>query len=575
MFVSSVPLSVTFSLSSDVAVPMIKEVVLPTAPKADRATEIDTSRVPKVPPFKLYMGNIPYDCEEDMIREFFLPLEPIGVDLPKGDKGSKGFCYVEFADRETLISALGRDGTNFGTRAARISLPEDRRDRDGDRGRRDGAMGSGFDGRDPGRTDNDWRREPRALPPVKADEFPPRDSATGRGGFDRPAGSGFRNGFQPYQDRSQRMDAEPERDFENVRRQDPNFGPGTGRDSGSSWERNQGSRFVPAHDRPSYSNNDRYQERYQSDNRRQPDGHGREQQLFDSPREFVRPPREQQRREEEGGAGQESIRVREVPAERRKLQLQPRSKPKEEIAAPAETARSSIFGDAKPVDTTKKELEIEEKLKTVVPPDPEVPEDGSRIRRTSTGSGKSGQRSRQTSESGSHHSPREAAPPSGPRSGYTRQDSDRSQGEQRRPARILTNPDRDNRDRDNRDRDNRRHDNYGGHRDHYDRKDDRRDNYDRRPAARSGGYAPQYNRRDQDTSRYDNNGRGHYDGPSRHHQQHRDSRNQFDDHNNRNSDNRNSDKNDRRDRPRTERNDRPRNDLRSEKEPVSFRALCI
>lgn len=46
--------------------------------------------------------------------------------------------------------------------------------------------------------------------------------------------------------------------------------------------------------------------------------------------------------------------------ERRKLQLQPRSKP----AEPKETrASSSIFGGAKPVDTLSKELAMEERLK--------------------------------------------------------------------------------------------------------------------------------------------------------------------------------------------------------------------
>ena len=49
-----------------------------------------------------------------------------------------------------------------------------------------------------------------------------------------------------------------------------------------------------------------------------------------------------------------------LPIERRKLQLQPRSKPTE----PEETqASSSIFGGAKPVDTLSKELEVEERLR--------------------------------------------------------------------------------------------------------------------------------------------------------------------------------------------------------------------
>ena len=57
---------------------------------------------------------------------------------------------------------------------------------------------------------------------------------------------------------------------------------------------------------------------------------------------------------------QKSTSPEEMPRERKKLQLQPRSKP---VDASSEQTSSSIFGDAKPVDTAKKEKEIEEKLK--------------------------------------------------------------------------------------------------------------------------------------------------------------------------------------------------------------------
>jgi translation initiation factor 4B len=44
--------------------------------------------------------------------------------------------------------------------------------------------------------------------------------------------------------------------------------------------------------------------------------------------------------------------------ERPRLQLQPRSKPKEEDASGAATKSSAIFGGAKPVDTATREKEI-------------------------------------------------------------------------------------------------------------------------------------------------------------------------------------------------------------------------
>lgn len=48
--------------------------------------------------------------------------------------------------------------------------------------------------------------------------------------------------------------------------------------------------------------------------------------------------------------------------ERRRLQLAPRTKPVNELPAPLEKSSSGIFGEAKPVDTRRREQEIEEKI---------------------------------------------------------------------------------------------------------------------------------------------------------------------------------------------------------------------
>ena len=55
--------------------------------------------------------------------------------------------------------------------------------------------------------------------------------------------------------------------------------------------------------------------------------------------------------------------LRDEPQERPRLKLQPRSKPQEDAASDMPAASSSIFGGAKPVDTARREKEIEEKLK--------------------------------------------------------------------------------------------------------------------------------------------------------------------------------------------------------------------
>lgn len=44
---------------------------LPSAPRASRGPDVDLSRVPSNPPFTAYLGNIPFDCNEEDIEKFF------------------------------------------------------------------------------------------------------------------------------------------------------------------------------------------------------------------------------------------------------------------------------------------------------------------------------------------------------------------------------------------------------------------------------------------------------------------------------------------------------------------------
>ena len=41
--------------------------ILPTAPRAARGPDVDMSQVPDVPPFTAFLGNLPYDVEEEDI----------------------------------------------------------------------------------------------------------------------------------------------------------------------------------------------------------------------------------------------------------------------------------------------------------------------------------------------------------------------------------------------------------------------------------------------------------------------------------------------------------------------------
>ena len=51
--------------------PIKDNVVLPTAPKAARSANVDTSRIPANGPFKLHIGNIPYDTTQEEINGVF------------------------------------------------------------------------------------------------------------------------------------------------------------------------------------------------------------------------------------------------------------------------------------------------------------------------------------------------------------------------------------------------------------------------------------------------------------------------------------------------------------------------
>ena len=45
--------------------------VLPSAPRASQALQIDRSRLPKSPPYTVYLGNLSYECSEEDIKRFF------------------------------------------------------------------------------------------------------------------------------------------------------------------------------------------------------------------------------------------------------------------------------------------------------------------------------------------------------------------------------------------------------------------------------------------------------------------------------------------------------------------------
>ncbi|CAJ1051599.1 eukaryotic translation initiation factor 4Ba isoform X4 [Xyrichtys novacula] len=330
--------------------PPIDRSILPTAPRSAREPNIDRTRLPRSPPYTAFLGNLPYDVTEDSIKDFFRGLAISAVRLPREPSNPerlKGFGYAEFDDVDSLLRALSLNEENLGNRRIRVDIADQSNDkeRDGgsmggrDRGGRMGDMG-------PDKTDSDWR----ARPSGESEDAPPRrDDAFGERSRDRYESDRYRDGPRRDNDRydggrdryRDRYDDRDRRDYD--RGYDSRGGGGGRRAFGSGFRRDYDD-SRGSNDR--YGDRDRYPEREDRFERRD------------------------ERREER------------APLQRPKLNLKPRSVPKEEEGSstgggggggggtsPAATApssgsrASSIFGAAKPVDTAAREREVEERLK--------------------------------------------------------------------------------------------------------------------------------------------------------------------------------------------------------------------
>ncbi|KAM6927967.1 eukaryotic translation initiation factor 4Ba [Xenentodon cancila] len=336
--------------------------ILPTAPRSARHPNINRSKLPRSPPYTAFLGNLPYDVTEESIKDFFRGLAISAVRLPREPSNPeklKGFGYAEFDDVDSLLRALSLDDENLRNRKIRVDIADQSndKDRDGgpmggrDRGGRTADMG-------PDKTDSDWR----ARPSSDADDGPPkRDDAFGERSRDRYESDRYRDGprrdndrydggrdryRERYDDRDRRdrYDDRERRDrYDDRERRDYDRGGYDAR-GGGGGRRAFGSSFRRDYD-DNRGSNDRYGDR---------DRYGERDDRYD---------RRDERREER------------APQQRPKLNLKPRTVPKEEestvssggtspAAVPSSGSRaSSIFGGAKPVDTAAKEREVEERLK--------------------------------------------------------------------------------------------------------------------------------------------------------------------------------------------------------------------
>ncbi|XP_061871559.1 eukaryotic translation initiation factor 4B isoform X3 [Colius striatus] len=312
--------------------PPIDRSLLPTAPRAAREPNIDRSRLPKSPPYTAFLGNLPYDVTEESIKDFFRGLNISAVRLPReptNPERLKGFGYAEFEDIDSLFQALSLNEESLGNRRIRVDVADQAQDKDRD----DRCFGRDRDRfRDSERFESDWRARPAAS--ESFDDYPPRRGDDGFGDRYRDRyDDRYRDGPRRDMDRGfGSRDRYDDRSRDYDRGYDSRLGSGR-RAFGSGYRRDDDYR----------GGSDRYEDRYE----RRDDRLDRWNSRDDYGRDDFR-------REDRG------------PTQRPKLNLKPRSAPKEEEAtvtpAPQSSRAASIFGEAKPVDTAAREREVEERL---------------------------------------------------------------------------------------------------------------------------------------------------------------------------------------------------------------------
>jgi RNA recognition motif-containing protein len=88
---------------------------------------------------KLYVGNLPFETNEDELREMFEqhgPTVSVRVITDRETGRSRGFGFVEFDDDGNAEAALqALDGKDMGGRALRVNEAQDK-ERGGGGGRR-------------------------------------------------------------------------------------------------------------------------------------------------------------------------------------------------------------------------------------------------------------------------------------------------------------------------------------------------------------------------------------------------------------------------------------------------------
>lgn len=300
---------------------------LPTATKAALEPDIDLTQVPTKPPFTAHLSNISFEADENKVRNFFTGCNILNLRLPVDERGTfKGHGFIDFAERESLIAALKKNGTLFCNRQIRVQLESDQRKH----------QRSQKDFTELRSDEADWRR------PQQQDEEsqPTRSYGEQRGNnrFGQQRRGGHQQGGYHQRDQGQREQYQGQRDQYQGQR-----------------DQYQGQRDQYQSQRGQYQRED-HQGQGQGYQRRQFSSYNRQHRTSGASESTDQPADVQ-------SVSSSSSTPTTSMTERPKLHLAPRTLPVEEVKAETAGSSTSIFGSAKPVNTAAREREIEEKLK--------------------------------------------------------------------------------------------------------------------------------------------------------------------------------------------------------------------
>ncbi|CAO1622581.1 unnamed protein product [Jaminaea pallidilutea] len=380
--------------------------------------------LPDKPPYTAFLGSLSFDVTEGDIADFFAPHKTVSIRIVSDREGKpRGFGYIEFEELDGLKEALVRNGGNLSGRGVRVGVAEPPKSTGGgfpssaaeeaSQWRRAGPLppsaggGAGMDRPGMGRERTGGFGGPRSDGPSGFDQM--EVSGSGRSGF----GSKFAPSAAPSRDGPGGFRGGPPRGSPS----EP-VEPSRG-EVASDWRTGKPTETAPPQSRrPGFFAGGAGQEGQAGGSARAPSFRGssatevdekyasQERMGFGSkftatPPDTPRGPRDNVQRKPSGfgastsgavsppppSAGETAGNWRSAralapaasteaksppaPAERKKLDLKPRSAVTEatntdgvESASnsAAATSKASPFGNARPVDNTERERQIEERL---------------------------------------------------------------------------------------------------------------------------------------------------------------------------------------------------------------------